>query len=180
MNSKNDYLSFLFKLVDATCVIEDQNNMIPIMALFTTPYRVRRVNDQNRIFDAHKNREAYINLYGVRDHVPVWLDEDPISVLEVFIALAVRVGEEIISSSTDRYASGELFEAMFYNMPIHNISMDETYFNVERFVKGHMDINGYGGPFPLRHVNEDQRKVELWSSMSSYLTENYDEHGLKL
>lgn len=180
MQSKNDYLTFLFKLVDAVCVLEDQNNMVPIMALFITPYKVRKANDQNRVFDALKNRDAYMNLYGIRDHKPSWIDDDPVSVLEVFIALAVRVGEEIISSSTDRYASGELFEAMFYNMPIHNMSKDGTFFNVESYVNGHFEINGYGGPFPLRHINEDQRKVELWSSMSSYLTENYDDHGLKL
>ena len=42
---------------------------------------------------------------------------------------------------------------------------------VDRVIWRQYDPNGHGGLFPMTNPHEDQRKVELWYQVNSYLLE---------
>ena len=50
---------------------------------------------------------------------------------------------------------------------------DYVYEILGKFVRREYDFNGRGGLFPLKNVQNDQRKVEIYYQMLAYLSENY-------
>jgi hypothetical protein len=68
----------------------------------------------------------------------------------------------------DQYTDNNFYEEKEKCMEVVNNILDNVINRTYR-------RNGKGGLFPLRHCKKDQRRVELWYQMSSYLVENYYE-----
>ena len=116
-----------------------------VRTLYTIPFRWVHPMDKNRYMDALYMRNEY---YYVVD--------DEISVLEVLIALSVRMEKDIMAP-----AMGENDYDEGWILKIIDAFLDRKY-----------DKNGEnGGLFPLHFCNRDAREMEIWDQMNEYLVE---------
>ena len=132
--------------------------------------------DRNRVADAKNMYKAY---FESEDAVP---DEDRCqpSVFEVLLALSIRCEQDIMgvpgSDENDKWfwiMLDNLGLLDFENKKINRISVLEIRRIVDIFLRREYEFDGLGGILPLKNAENDQRKVELWYQLSSYLNENY-------
>lgn len=130
-------------------------------------------NDDNRVEDGKELRYEFIQEIDFDEVDPLWMDLGS-SVLEVLIALARRA-----SFQTDKEAD-EWFYIFLENLELSSF-VDGSYgpgaetevdIVIERFIFRTYGPDGSGGLFPLRGPHKDQRDVELWYQLASYLLEN--------
>lgn len=172
--AKDLYFYHLLSMVGLYHPLEDAIHE-RLRALHAYPFTDRLVgNDHNRVTDALSTRRTFESLERL-EYIEFYPDFEVYrpSVLEVFVSLAVRVGDEIIP----REQTYGLFESMFKNIFIEDA---EPYSTVLLYSAGNVEPNGIGGPFPLRNPQVNQRSVEVWYQMMSYFTENYDSTGCKI
>lgn len=100
------------------------------------------------------------------------------SILEVLIALCIRIEREYIGKPGDPHPE-ELFYDLIHNLDLERYTYDK--FNrmavlniIRRWMWRKFDYNGYGSPFPLKHPEVDQRECEMWSQAMAYISEKYD------
>lgn len=138
--------------------------------LYTTQFSWFVSNDDNRVMDGLAIRDQWVAANGVTDHE--WSDQ-PCSFLEMLIALSDRAAFE------DGGNRSEWFWHLLDNLGLSNINdaAYDTLFEQEigdalgRVISRSYRANGRGGLFPLRHAEEDQRRVELWYQLNAYLME---------
>lgn len=129
--------------------------------------------DDNRIADGIDLRYRF----GYDTEIPyaqiaTYLDIRPASVLEVMVALSLRIEEQFID--------GDDVGNWFWIM-IANLGLDEykdLYFNkaevdriVKKFLKRDYEKNGRGSLFITNDRNKDMRQIEIWDQMHLYLNE---------
>lgn len=161
------YLGILRRLYD-TEFSEDTAKLIP--------------NDDNRIADGISLRGKFCRKYRIKGCE--LLDRKPCSILEMMIALAMRIEESFGYSHCDVW-----FWEMMENLGLQGMT-DDVYFDQRR----QQEVNeilrnlrmrkyskdGFGGLFPVSKtscdrskMSFDQRKMEIWDQMNNYLVENY-------
>ncbi len=137
--------------------------------LFTTEFIHLIPNDDNRAADGRYLREEFIEDLGLDDIDPQWLDVG-CSMLEMLIGMSRRLaflgeGEpngwfwELLRNLGLRYNDKRTFPSGYAEEVLNGVIW-RTY-----------KPDGSGGLFPLRNPDRDQREVELWYQMSSYLLE---------
>ena len=136
-------------------------------------------NDDNRAFEGKNLREHFCE----ENDIDYEFDTFPIgvSMLELLIALAYRCEEITVDSTCDR-PMYDWFWKLISNAGLHRFT-DETWPNsnvdylideiLNKIIDRTYNRNGEGGLFPLKKNNKDQRKVELWYQMNTYLVEKY-------
>lgn len=139
--------------------------------LHITPFSFVIARDRNRATDGVLLREEFYREnevdYGVHDH------RDDCHVLEMLVALAIRIEEEYTGEG-----SGSRPDIIFWEM-IQNLELDayddrefdseEVEYILDRWMEREFDYNGHGSIFPIRRPIRDQRDVEIWSQMNEYL-----------
>jgi hypothetical protein len=102
------------------------------------------------------------------------IDIFPCSVLEMLIALSIRLEDHIMSDPDAGDRTAKWFWDMIVNLGLG--SMDDSKFNeteanyiVQRFLNREYEPNGKGGLFTLEHCDEDLRNVEIWYQACWYL-----------
>lgn len=130
------------------------------------------LGDDSRAEEGADLRKEFLISSG-RTQEEVW-DQEGCSVLEMLIALSRRV--EFQTETPAR----EWFWIFLSNLGISdysdNINFSETEVRdiIEVFVWRLYFENGDGGLFPLQYPKEDQRDLEIWYQLASYLDEkNY-------
>lgn len=124
--------------------------------------------DENRAEDGKELREYFCNSMGIDGSIE-WLDDEPCSLLEFFIAFSDRA-----EFQTDRPLK-EWFWEFMTNLNLEDFRRvsrsDESRIRdiLDTFVWRLYDYNGDGGIFPLRRPRQDQRKVEIWYQFFDYL-----------
>lgn len=142
------------------------------VALFQKEFTWFVHNDDNRVVQGKELREDFLEETGA-ECSQEWLEQG-CSMLEMLIALSRRCAFEADDTAV------EWFWIMIDNVglrpyvdeefsDVYNIDVDVI---LERVINRTYDYNGHGGLFPLRNADRDQRKVELWYQMASYLMEN--------
>ena len=137
--------------------------------------------DENREYDGKDLREQY---FWETQRVDESFEECPCTMLEMLIALADRMDFAMGSPDDDRCRTEEFFWELIDNMGLTRYCDDDYVIlngrrNVEKAVltviqrKYNFDGSG-GGLFPLVYPENDQRDVEIWYQMQSYLRENYE------
>lgn len=129
--------------------------------------------DDNRIADGIDLRYRF----GYDTEIPyaqiaTYLDIRPASILEVMVALSLRIEEQFID--------GDNVGNWFWIM-IANLGLDEykdLYFNkaevdriIKKFLKRDYEKNGRGSLFITNDRNKDMRQIEIWDQMHLYLNE---------
>jgi len=126
-------------------------------------------NDDNRAEDGRDLRKEFLDIRNIR------ADRDWLrlgcSILELLIALSQRLSFEGDGESRD------WFWFLIKNLGLKKFSDDKDLDEIavdnilDRFVWRNYEPNGEGGLFPLKRPMGDQRRVEIWYQMSSYLLE---------
>lgn len=168
----NGYLQWLAEQVDCP---EHYSRLFE--KLFNRTFTWRIVNDVNRAGDGIALRGRYIDETGAQATEDIFMR--PCSVLEMMIALACRIEDDIMFDPALGDRAPQWFWMMIQNLKLDG--MDDDNFddeNVNNILNVFLDrtyfMNGSGGLFPLKRPKHNQRRVEIWYQMSEYLVENFD------
>lgn len=136
--------------------------------LFDTPFAFSIGMDANREEDGIELRRRFNEYYF--DSC-----QDPCSVLEMMVALAIRI-QHLMERPDSEESCSEWFWLMIKNMELDTMSDDRFYiYRVETIV--HRMLNrdyakdGRGGLFRVRDSRSDMRKTEIWYQACGYLNE---------
>lgn len=109
-----------------------------------------------------------------------YLDDHPCSVLEMMVALAIRVEEHIMTDDDMGNRVGQWFWTMIVNLGLG--SMDDSRYNevvvedsVQRFMNREIERDGTGGLFKITDPTRDMRSADIWYQMCWYLDEYAEE-----
>lgn len=145
-----------------------------LMQLHNTEFIFTIPMDENRAHDGIDLRYRFVVLNGCRNR----LDElvGPCSVLEMILALAIRIEEGTMDNPETGDRTGQWFWGMIVNLGLGSMTdsrYDRDYVDdiLVRFMNHDYEPNGKGGLFTLRHCEKDLRDVEIWYQMNWYLDE---------
>ena len=153
--------------------------------LFQTEFRWTIRNDENRARDGVNMRDRFLDEGELNTSAEFavfnrWAEQTPCSVLEMMIALADRIENEITYSWDRPYQAERWILLMFENLGID--AADDWHWEegTDEMVHDRLDIwmdrkfnrSGSGGLWPLRDPPKDQRRSEIWYQMSAYFVEN--------
>lgn len=171
-----DYYIWLLDIIENDeYYTEDYSKLLN--RLFNTEFYSIVNYDDNRIFDGLNLRNTFADevgehIYFVSEQLPAYC-----TVLEMMIALAYRMENDIMSD--DRY--GDRTSLWFWTM-IRNLGLDscDDLDYDDRYVSDVMDIflnrkygkDGKGGPFWVRNMGQiDMRGTEIWYQANYFLDE---------
>lgn len=129
--------------------------------------------DKNRAHDGVSLRHDYIYETG-HGLIP---SSESCTILELLIALAIRCDKDILGDPNDVYLASWFWD-MIKNLGLFEMN-DWNYDGVfvdyilQRWMNREYSYDGKGGLFPLKRPMQDQRGLEIWLQMHSYLNENY-------
>ena len=146
--------------------------------LYDRPFIFSISMDGNRASDGLALRDRFASEYG-DDLRYSDVRKDGCSVLEMMVALACRMEDDIMHDPSLGDRSPEWFWVMISNLRLDR--MDDENFDL-RYVDDVLNVflnrtyfmNGTGGLFPLKIPKVNQRRVEIWYQMSAFIAENYD------
>jgi len=138
--------------------------------LYTTEFVWFVPNDDNRAEDGKELRKEFFLDESIFEVDPDWIDLE-CSVLEMLVALSRRLSFE--AEGETRWWFWHLLENLeltHYNDKEYD---NQDYINkaIDRLLNRRYKKDGLGGLFPLDYAGEDQRKVELWYQLASYVIE---------
>lgn len=159
--------------------IEQRNNTYWELAkvLYFTDFKWFVPNDDNRAFEGKNLRERFCDEVGIEYIVDNFPEE--VSMLELIIALAYRWENIIDDKSMDEWFWKMLENAGLdkytdeFLYAVGDVGFEEIDQILEKIINRTYRRDGRGGLFPLQRAKKDQRKVELWYQMNTYLVENY-------
>ena len=133
--------------------------------------------DANRAQDGLNLRARFIEETGAEATEEIFMH--PCSVLEMMIALACRMDDDILFDPDFGDRSIVWFWQMIDNLMLDG--MDNEHFDPQN-VDGVLNVllerryfsNGSGGLFPLKKPNLNQKRVEIWYQMCSWVNENFE------
>ena len=136
-------------------------------------------NDDNRAFEGKELRCKFC------EENNIFYDYEQFnmaaSMLELIIGLAYRC-ESIMADQRDNWTMPFWFWKILGNVGLDKFTdktSDGRYESVkineilDKIIDRTYNRNGIGGLFPLKRGRKNQKKVELWYQMCSYLVENY-------
>lgn len=143
--------------------------------LYNTEFTYDEVLDSNRAQDGidFRYRFGYENEYS-SSIITRHLDDRPCSVLEMMVAIAFRVEEEIMDDFEYGNRTGQWFWNMIVNLGLVNMC-DKKFDEVEArriintFLNRQYDYNGKGGLFTVDDCECDMRGVDIWTQFMWYL-----------
>lgn len=130
--------------------------------------------DENRAADGIDLRYRFAGSHRRIEYLD-YLD-GPCSVLEMMVALAIHMEENVMDDPEYGDRTGQWFWGMIVNLGLGSMTdsrYDERYVNdiLERFLYRDYEPDGRGGLFTVKRTNEDLRSVEIWYQMCWYLDE---------
>lgn len=172
----DDYLQYLIW----RCGLQKENKMVLIFeVLHKIPFFYVLERDINRRSDGFFLRNGYKIPNEFMDNIDILEEFDTRrpAVMEVLVALAIRVDNEIIGDPADPHPE-EFFMKMIKNLGLDKLRRGchkerETIKIVQRWLNREFESDGIGSPFPVRYDHRDQRRLEIWDQMNSYICENY-------
>lgn len=138
---------------------------------FTWSYKIQ--TDANRAKDGKFLRDRYANETG--DYLLYSDRIEPCSVLEMLVALSIRIEEDIMAEPGEEKPEKWFWE-MIKNLGLYPAT-DKVYREdlvrgiVDNWLTRNYEPNGNGGLFPLHSAKKDQRLVSIWDQMNFYLNE---------
>lgn len=146
-----------------------------LRVLFDTEFTYILPMDGNRYEDGIDLRYRFAYDQGVDIQlVASELDDKPCSVLEMAIALAIRLEEHIMSDPDIGDRTEEWFWDMMSNLGLKDMTdarFDECKVTdiLRRFLDRDYKANGKGGLFVIKNPKRDLRDMEIWYQANWYL-----------
>lgn len=186
---KEDYFRWLCGLVGGVTGSPRTSYRGLLYALFEKEFFPLVPNDSNRASDGVKLREEYIQLVQISDSKfsEEKLDiHGPCRVLEMMVALSRRCEDDIMYKPENGDRTRVWFFSMVKNLGLDIYFDDNFDFESQSYISKVVDTainrtyseDGDGGFFPLKNPPLDQRKVEIWYQLISWLNENYFEEEI--
>lgn len=157
-------------------------NMTKYSRLFEILHNIKFIwlidRDENREGDGIELRDDYeYHNETLEDKDIVNFMDHWCSVLEMMIGLSIRVDDEFIGDPADEHPE-EFFMEMIENLGLDvykgkRYREEDVIKIVRKWLERKFDRNGNGSPFPVKNDCRDQRKLEIWDQMNSYIYENY-------
>ena len=173
---RDEYFTWLRELIGTSRRSNKISYEKLLSYLHSTDFRYSLEMDGNRAEDGVDLRYRFALAWGYEDAPELILDalQDPCSVLEMMIALAIRCEETIMDDAHIGDRTGQWFWGMVVNLGLGSMSddrFDELYVEavVERFLNREYEPNGSGGLFTIRHCDRDVRTMEIWHQLCWYL-----------
>lgn len=175
-NKLNDtYFNWMYQLVYDEQYSKRLSYRKLLYLLHDTEFTYTIAMDGNRYEDGTDLRYRFGYEYGYEGAmIAEYLDNRPCSVLEMLIALAIRLEEHIMDDPEIGNRTGQWFWNMITNLGLG--SMDDEKFDkkyavdiIRRFLNRDYERNGKGGLFTVEHCRYDLRNVEIWYQACWYL-----------
>lgn len=171
---KQEYFRWLCRLVRC------YNHKKLLFLLFSVDFKYDLPMDGNRYEEGIDLRYRFAdeNDYPQR-YAANWLDDVPCSMLEMMVALSLRIKDKIVWDPDDDDPSNEWFKDMLKNSGLYEYSDDhfdeiEATDIIRNILNRNYSRNGDGGFFRLRHCKKDMRNVEIWYQAMWYINEKLD------
>lgn len=169
----NVYFEWMYELVCGGRFGNDISYRKLLMRLHSIDFTYRIRKDRNRASDGVNLRYRFpYESIGI-DDIGRYID-GPCSVLEMILALAIRIEETIMDNPEYGDRTGQWFWRMITNIGLG--SMEDSKFDLRyvddaiyKFLNRRYEPNGKGGLFTIRNCQDDLRKVEIWYQMCWYL-----------
>ena len=166
------YLRWLYSQVASPRLRSPQKTFWKLTrTMYTTEFVWLVPNDDNRVEDGKCLRDEFLEKSRTHRVDSAWLALG-CSFLEMIIALSRRLAFEA-QRTPDWW-----FWQMMENLGLQDchdaseIDEDEIRRKLETVIWRTYKSNGHGGLFPLTRPTLDQRKVELWYQLNTYLLAN--------
>lgn len=168
----NLYFSWIEKLIsDDNVEASDYRKLLLFLNDISFSYIIPM--DDNRIADGRDLRYRFGYDTGIPyAQIATYLDIRTASVLEVMVALSLRIEEQFIDGDD----VGKWFWIMIDNLGLTEYK--DLYFNkakvdriVKQFIERDYSKNGSGGLFITKDTNKDMRNIEIWDQMHLYMNE---------
>ena len=168
----NEYYNWLIDRIDDGTA---QNHKGLLPELMMKEFYSIVDGDDNREYEGQELRETFADEFGGA----VEGIHGPCSVLEMLVALAIRIDRDIQPDLEDYDHTSEWFWLMIGNLGLLEqtddaIDYEEIDHILDKWLERDYEFNGEGGLFPLEYAEKDQRDVEIWYQMHAYLMENYE------
>jgi hypothetical protein len=143
--------------------------------MFETEFKWSITMDDNRLADGMDIRHEFADSHDVDRRV---MDElGPCSFIEVLLGLSRRM-EFVAGGTAPRWAWQLLMNLGLERMWDHlsRPKAQTVHEILQTVINRTYAPNGQGGFFPLAWPDRDQRQVELWYQLNSYVEELHPEH----
>lgn len=169
---KEEYFDWLTAKIGGRVITKRYHDLLLYLSQVEFRWSNLQGTDSNRADDGIELRNQYMNVYAVRRTEM----REPCSVLEMMVALAIRIEIEITGEPGNDHP-----ERWFWQM-IQNLGLDR--FTNASFVKEDVDAilaywmdrkydrYGRGSLFPALKSTVDQSTRPIWDQMCSYVS-NY-------
>lgn len=171
---EEEYFEYLYKYVDNQRFHKRISYRRLMQDLFETPFRWTIKKDANRAEDGIDLRRRYSMDMGFDpDYFAEYLD-GPCNVLEMMIALAIRIEETIMDDPSIGNRTSQWLWEMIRSLGLESITDErfdekEVYDIIDRFLDREYDPDGKGGLFWIPNCRYDLRDTEIWIQMLWYL-----------
>lgn len=171
---KNRYFEWLYNYACNGRINEKVSYRKLLMTLHDIQFDFYIRNDLNRAMDGVNLRYRFATV--IRDNKAFDILDEPCSVLEMILALAIRIEETIMDDPRYGDRTQQWFWSMLSNIGINRITDDifdkqYVYDKIYAFLERRYESNGKGGLFYIRNCDQDLREIEIWTQMCWYLNE---------
>ena len=178
MKETEQYYDWLYKIVCGEWEPRNLSFHSLLMYLFNRDYIPACEMDVCRATDginlryrfATENDIPYVKIDSVFQGVPC-------SMLEMMVALAIRIEEHIMEDRSMGNRVGQWFWNMIVSLGL--AAMDDNRFDdyradgiIDRFLSRTYQPNGAGSLFTLSRPTIDMRTIDIWYQLMAYLNEN--------
>ena len=169
------YFEWLYDLVCNDGYVKELDYDELLFHLYQINFVFLMDRDENRFYDGISLRYYYGNEVSAdQKQIEKVLDDRPCSVLEMLVALALRIENELMSDPEYGNRAWKWFWKMMTNLNLGgmtNDKFDEEYVDrvIERMLARKYEANGRGGLFTIANCKEDLRDVEIWAQMNWYI-----------
>ena len=168
----NEYFEWLYSLVCDGRFSKQTSYRKLLIQLHDTEFVYSIHKDKNRCEDGIALRHRFALVRGYEDEYECL--DDPCSVLEMMIALAIRCEENIMDDPGVGDRTGQWFWGMIVNLGLGSMTdgrYDRRFVEgvLNRFLNREYEPDGRGGLFRIKHCNRDLRTVEIWYQLCWYL-----------
>ena len=170
-----DYFDWLCSMVSDSKISKRSYNKL-LEYLHNSEFTFIIPMDENRCIDGANLRYRFGLEHNIGDPVIAsCLDNEPCSILEMMVALAVRCEEQIMGTP------GHNLPGRWFWMMIKSLGLQDMYdsnfdgefvnFTVWRFLNREYERDGEGGLVHIPGIREDMRAMEIWYQMMRYLSD---------
>lgn len=168
----NEYFEWMYNIACGDRYSKETSFRKLLMHLHDVEFIYYIFRDENRAQEGIDLRYRFGLVSGHDDACDVL--NEPCSVLEMILALAIRCEENFMDDPTIGDRTAQWFWGMVVNMGLGGMT-DERYDRrfvddiVTRFLERDYEPNGKGGLFTIDNCKYDLREVEIWYQFNWYI-----------